>query len=168
MAVKDVLLLGNEKLREKSSPVSDLSSDRNLKIQRDLKDTLNNLQEIYGLGRALAAPQIGYNKKIIFFNFKDNSFYMINPKITGANDETFEVWDSCFSFELAFFVKIPRNKAIEVEYIDEKGLEQNTKVEGDKSELYQHEIDHLDGTLAVDHLESSKNIIMRQEWEKTS
>lgn len=166
MAVKNVLLLGEEKLRQKSGPVSNISSDETLRIMEDLRDTLTHLQDLYGMGRALAAPQIGYPKQIIFFDFDGNSFYMVNPQIVSTSEKKFEVWDSCFSFELAFFVKIPRRKAVVVKYLNGKGTIQRRQVKGDKSELFQHEIDHLDGKLAVDHLESPENIIMRQEWEE--
>ncbi len=166
MSEKNVLLLGNEKLRKESSQVSDLYGKETRQIKKDLKDTLEGLKDEHGMGRALAAPQIGYHKQIIYYDYEGRSFYMINPEITAKSSGKLHVWDSCFSFNLAFFVRIPRRKSIEVEYLDEGGEKQEEKAEKDESELFQHEIDHLNGKLATDYLGSPGNIIMREEWEK--
>jgi len=77
-----------------------------------------------------------------------------------------EVWDSCYSFDVAFFVRIKRHKRIKVEFMDENRRKIVEEFEDDLSELLQHEIDHLNGILATDHLRSGKDIIMREEWEK--
>ncbi len=165
MAVKKVLQLGNEKLREKSTEIKDFENESK-KIIRDLKDTLYQLQEEKNTGRALAAPQIAYLKKIVYANLADREIIMINPEIVWKSDEMFMVWDSCFSFDIAFFVKISRHKKIKVKYQNEKGEKITETFENDLAELFQHEIDHLYGILATDHLEDNKNIIMREEWEK--
>ena len=62
--------------------------------------------------------------------------------------------------------KIKRHKKIIVEYKDENGIFKKEEFEGDLSELFQHEIDHLDGILATDYLKNNKDIILREEWEK--
>ncbi len=165
MAIKDVLLIGNPKLRQESSEVIDFKFELKEIIQ-DLKDTLIHLQETKKIGRGLAAPQIGHKKKVILFQLPEKSFVMVNPKIVSKSEETFQVWDSCFCFDVAFFVQVERNESIKVEYQDENG---NIKIEefaGDLSELVQHEIDHLHGILATDHLKDVTKIMMRDEWEK--
>jgi peptide deformylase len=63
-------------------------------------------------------------------------------------------------------VKIPRHRRITVDYLDEEGQPHTREFEGTFSELMQHEIDHLHGILAIDHLEDPKNIIMREELKK--
>jgi len=161
----DVLMLGNPKLREVSSNVDNFDGSLKENFQ-DLKDTLTYLQETKKIGRAIAAPQIGIMKNIVFFRLSDKTFYMINPKITWKSEGLINVWDSCFSFDVTFFVEIERYKAIEVEFIDQKGKKHSRKFENDLSELVQHEIDHLEGILATDHLTDVKKIILRQEWEK--
>ncbi|MBI4453402.1 peptide deformylase, partial [Candidatus Woesearchaeota archaeon] len=150
MAIKLVLMIGNQKLRKKSAQVTNFDNvskvDKQFKtILIDLKDTLTHLQKTKKIGRALAAPQIGYLKKIIFMQTLEKTFYMINPVITWKSNEMFEVWDSCFSFGVYFFVKIKRHKKIIVEYKDENGTFKKEEFEDDLSELFQHEIDHLDG-----------------------
>ncbi|KKN11531.1 hypothetical protein LCGC14_1025570 [marine sediment metagenome] len=158
-------MLGNPKLREVSSNIDNF--DEGLKENfQDLKDTLTNLQETKKIGRAIAAPQIGIMKNIIFFRLPDKSFYMINPKISWKSEDMINVWDSCFSFDIAFFVEILRHKSIKVDYQDEKGYQISEEFYRDLSELVQHEIDHLHGILAIDHLRDPKKIIMRSEWER--
>lgn len=162
MAIRKILLLGNPALREKSDKVHDLSNES--KVLVDLKDTLTHLQSEYGMGRGIAAPQIGYRKQVLFLQMTDRSFYLVNPKIISRSSETFEVWDSCFSMKVKFFVKIPRNKSVTVEYFDEKNVNHIEEFRDGLSELLQHEIDHLDGILCSDHIKDPKDIVMYEEW----
>lgn len=164
MTIKEVLQIGNPKLRELSSDVEDFGAELE-KIAGDLGDTLTYVQEKQKIGRALAAPQIGYMKKVIFFRLPNKSFVMVNPKIVWKSEDMFKVWDSCFSFESAFFVEIDRHKSIKVDYQDESGEQKTEEFSSDLSELVQHEVDHLYGILATDHLKDLKKIVMRSEWE---
>ena len=96
----------------------------------------------------------------------NKKFFMLNPRILTKSKEKIKVWDSCFSFNVEFFIEIERFKNITVEYQD---INENLKKEefhDALSELVQHEIDHLYGVLAIDHLKDPYNIIMRSEWEK--
>jgi peptide deformylase len=165
MAIRDVLQIGNPALRKKSAEVTVFGPllQKNLE---DMRDTLTHSQETKKIGRALAAPQIGLLKRIIYSQTPDLTLYMINPEISYKSPEMFEVWDSCFSFDVSFFVKISRRKSITVDFLDETGKNYSQTFSDDLSELFQHEIDHLDGILATDHLTDPKNIIMRSEWEK--
>jgi peptide deformylase len=164
MAVKDILLLGNLNLRKLSLQV-DFNRDNVDEIFRDLKDTLENFQNRKGLGRAIAAPQISYLKRMIYINDSKNEIKMVNPHILYCSREKIQVWDTCFSFKAEFYVKIKRFKKIKVQYLNENKEEKTEIFEDSMSELIQHEIDHLNGILAVDHLENSRNIIMRDEFE---
>jgi peptide deformylase len=164
MAIRRVLMIGNPILRKRSSEVKKRAEAE--KILGDLRDTLIHLQKKKRIGRALAAPQIGYLRKIVYFNLPKRSFAMVNPKIVWKSKGKFEVWDSCFSFDVSFFVKIKRHKRIRVEYRTVEGNPLTEEFKDDTSELVQHEIDHLHGILATDHLHHPKNIMMRGEWEK--
>jgi peptide deformylase len=164
LTIKEVLMIGNPKLRENSSKVSDFGKNLHEIIQ-DLRDTLTHLQKTKKIGRALAAPQIGHMKQVIYYGLPVNPFIMVNPEITSKSDEQFWVWDSCFSFDVAFFVEILRHKKIKIKYQDERGDSHVKEFEDDMSELIQHETDHLQGILATDHLTDVKRLIMRQEWE---
>jgi peptide deformylase len=165
MVVRETLMIGDPELRERSEPVHDYGKE--LKpILEDLEDTLTKHQQEYKMGRGIAAPQIGYKKRVVYIQTKAYKGYLINPEIVYRSPKTFEVWDSCFSMDAAFFVKIPRNKRIKVKYTDQFGEFHNDTFIDDLSELLQHEIDHLDGILCPDHLTDSKNIALRSEWEK--
>ncbi len=165
MAIKKVLMIGNQKLREKSLNVTDFTGEL-LEVTQDLKDTLLYLQKEKNIGRALAAPQIGHMKKVVYYNSNYEEIIMVNPEIIWKSEEMFDVWDSCYSFDVAFFVNIARHKSIKVKYQDEKGKEKTKQFNDDLSELFQHEIDHLYGKLATDYLVDNKKIIMRDEWER--
>jgi len=164
MTVRQLLYLGNPELREPSETVNDVSKISN--IINDLRDTLTQLQIDYGMGRGLAAPQIGYKKRVIYLQIPERSFFLVNPKIVSRSPDTFEVWDSCFSMKVQFFVKITRNRSITVEYLDEKNIKHLEEFKDGMSELLQHEINHLDGVLCSDHLKNPKNITMYEEWVK--
>jgi peptide deformylase len=91
---------------------------------------------------------------------------LINPVIQWASDAQMELWDDCFSFP-DLMVRVSRAAQIRVEYLDDRGLKQTIEAEGDLSELLQHEIDHLDGILAVDRAISPRAFATRAEWERT-
>lgn len=165
--IRSILQLGNPTLRKKSSFVKNFRDKDVKNIIKDLSDTLHDAQIKFHYGRGIAAPQIGELKRIIYIDMPGFKSALINPRIVEASERKFEVWDSCFSFNVAFFVLVDRHYNIKVEYLDQEGKKQEIKV-GDKlSELLQHEIDHLDGILAVDRMKDKKKIIMRPEWEKT-
>jgi peptide deformylase len=165
MAVKEVLLLGNPHLREKSSNIKSFNSEFKSNL-KNLSDTLYYLQKEKQLGRAIAAPQIGWLKNVIFYNLPERAFFMINPKILLKSEMMINVWDSCFCFDVAFFIEIERHKEVEVQYLDKEGNKKIEKFTDDLSELVQHEVDHLNGILATDHLKDPRKIIMRNEWER--
>lgn len=165
MALKEVLMLGDPELRQESSPVRQFDQDL-ARIIKDLKDTLLHLQKKKEIGRALAAPQIGYKQKVVYANLPEEEIIMVNPEIVWYSEDEFEVWDSCFSFDIAFFVKVKRAWQIIVHYQNPAGAEVERTFNGDLSELFQHEIDHLHGKLATDLLIDNTSIMMRSEWEK--
>lgn len=164
MSVKTILMIGNPLLKNKSENV-DFEKDPVVKYIGDLKDTLHKVQKEKKLGRAIAGPQIGYFKRIIYMETKGKSIVMINPVIIQKSAGTFEVWDSCFSADLAFFGKTIRYKEISIEYTTENQKRIQEIFSDDLSELFQHEIDHLDGILFTDHIVDNQ-VIMRSEWEK--
>jgi peptide deformylase len=164
MVVREVLLLGNPKLRDKSTRVANPKAISHVYI--DLRDTLHHHQQLTGSGRGIAAPQIGYFQQVVYVETPEFTSFMVNPEISEKSEEMFQVWDGCLCFKGAFFVKIPRHRRITVDYLDEEGQPHTREFEGTFSELMQHEIDHLHGILAIDHLEDPKNIIMREELKK--
>ncbi|MEI6613368.1 MAG: peptide deformylase [Chrysiogenales bacterium] len=167
MAVKEILMLGNPGLWKVCATVKDVGATETKKIIRDLKDTLEDFMEKNGFGRAIAAPQIGVLKRIIYVDFPKEKIFgaLINPKIIKKSKEKIRVWDDCFSFP-ELLVKVERAKEIKVEYLSDDGENQMVTAKGDLSELLQHEIDHLDGILAVQRAIDGRSFAFRSEWEK--
>lgn len=156
--------MGDKILRKKSKKVPLQQIDK--KLIADLEDTLIDFRKKEGLGRGIAAPQIGVSKRMLYIITKEFSGILINPRIVKKSKEKIKVWDSCFSLKAAIFCKVLRNREIEVEFFDEKGKKQKIVAKAALSELLQHEIDHLDGIMCTDLVKSTKDIIMREEWEK--
>jgi peptide deformylase len=163
--IRPILQLGNPVLREPSLPVQDFNWDLKCLID-DLADTLQDAKKRYGYGRGVAAPQIGELKRVVFIDTPDFKSALVNPTAIELSPATFEVWDSCFSFDVSFFVLVDRLWNVKVEYCDLKGNRQALEAKGELSELLQHEINHLDGVLATDTMKNEKAIITRSEWEK--
>jgi len=130
----------------------------------DLKETLRDLKSRFGIGRGIAAPQIGAPIRVIYVEM-DKPWVLINPEIIDVGDEDFTVWDDCFSF-INVMVRVQRAFRIKVRYQDLTGKSQTVELEGDGAELLQHEIDHLDGVLAVDRAVGLDPFCLREEWNK--
>ena len=114
----------------------------------------------------LAAPQIGYNKRIIFVkNVADNEFHiftkrpsyyiMINPTITFKSEETYIYKEGCLSFPAVYEI-VKRPKEIEVSYYDVNFQKQTLQAKNLMSTCIQHEIDHLDGIMFIDRVSSMR------------
>lgn len=146
MAVKEILLLGNPKLYNVSSDVKKTELNTIKGIVDDLHDTLIDFRKRYGAGRAIAAPQIGVFKRIIYM-YIDKPEVFINP-VLEFKDEMMDIWDDCMSFP-DLLVKVSRYRRCKIKYYDLNWEEKLLELEGDLSELLQHEYDHLDGILAV-------------------
>jgi peptide deformylase len=147
MAVREILLLGNPMLYQKSVDISKYELNEVKSIVIDLHDTLIDFRLKYKCGRAIAAPQIGVLKRLIYMNI-DNPVILINPKIDQFSADTFEMWDDCMSFP-NLLIKVQRYKSCRILYKDLNWNDQEMLLNDGLSELLQHEYDHLEGILAV-------------------
>jgi len=161
MAVRTILQLGNPQLYAKSKPVErgELPSVR--QIAEDLHDTMMAFRDKYGFGRAIAAPQIGVMKRIVYMH-SARPLVLINPELHDLSEETFVIWDNCMSFP-DLLVKVQRHKTCLVQFLNLDGEMTVHQLEGDTAELLQHECDHLDGILAVQRAVDSKSIALRSQ-----
>ena len=160
MAVSDILLLGNPILYEKSENVHP-DEIRDLLPKIDLMfETVLDFRKKYGVGRAIAAPQIGLQKRIICLNI-DKPFAMINPELSDLSREMFEFWDDCMSFP-DLLVKVMRHKSLTVNFRDVNWQPHAWHLKDDMAELIQHEYDHLDGILATQKAIDDKSF----RWKK--
>jgi peptide deformylase len=169
MAHKEILQLGNPLLWQSSARIEDPASSHTAALARDLADTLAAFRDANGFGRAIAAPQIGALERAIFVRMQPTGFCgpLFNPEVVFASPERMELWDDCFSFP-NLMVRVSRALRIRVGYQDERGNARMLEAEGGLSELLQHEIDHLDGVLAVDRAVSPRAFATRVEVERQS
>ena len=168
MPVRRVLQLGDPLLREKCSRVAEPTAVEIRDLVRDLADTLAYWRAETGYGRGIAAPQISILQRVIFLRLPGaEPWPLINPEIIQRSDEKIIVWDACLSF-LSIFMQVERHREITVRYQNLSGetLEFAAGDENNLSELLQHEIDHLDGILAIDRVMDKKTIVTREEFEK--
>jgi len=147
MAIKDILLLGNPKLHETSSPVTWDELSKLLPQIELMWESILDIRKTYRFGRAIAAPQIGLQKRIICLNI-EKPVALINPELSNLSDEMFELWDDCMSFP-NLLVKVKRHKSLTISFYDLNWNKQTWNLDGDMAELIQHECDHLDGILAT-------------------
>lgn len=154
MALSEILKLGDPGLLEKALPVRNEELPELIHHIEKMDRLILEFREKYGRGRAIAAPQTGLPKRIICIN-TGKPQVLINPVIEDRSDEMIEVWDDCMSFP-NLLVRLKRHKRITISFLDLDFNNQIWYLEGDMSELLQHEYDHLDGILAIAKAENIK------------
>ena len=168
MAIRTVLQLGDPGLREVAKRVENPAAPEILALVDDLADTLAHWRKTTGYGRGIAAPQIGANWRVIFLKLPgEEPWPLVNPEVSWRSEEKIVVWDACLSF-LSIFMQVERDREITVRYQDLTGAEREVHAgeQRNLSELLQHEIDHLDGILAVDRITDIRTMCTREEFEK--
>ena len=168
MPIRPILQLGDPLLRQKAVRVADPTATEVHDLVQDLADTLAHRRAETGYGRGIAAPQVGQLKRVIFLKLPGaEPWPLINPEIVEASQEKIIVWDACLSF-LSIFMQVERHRQVTVRYQTLQGETREFKAGDDHnfSELLQHEIDHLDGILAIDRVVDVKTICTREEFEK--
>lgn len=145
--LKDLLLLGDPRLYETCEPVEKEELSLVAGWVEDLDNVMREIRQKYNFGRAIAAPQLGIMKRLIYMNI-GKPIVFINPEFTYLSDEMFEVWDDCMSFP-NLLVKVERHKEITIKYLDANWEPQELSLTNDLSELLQHEYDHLNGVLCT-------------------
>lgn len=153
MSIKSIITIPNKILNQKSEKIQSLDSNVK-KIISELIETANAQTQPEAAG--LAAPQIGYNQRIILVrDFKMlpksekmliTNVIMINPRIISESKEEDTDWESCLSIPY-MYGKVKRPYSIKVTYLDENGVEKKIKARDFQARVIQHEVDHLNGVL---------------------
>ena len=165
MAVREVLLLGNPQLYQISAEIKQEEIESLKPVIADLHDTMMAFRQKWGAGRAIAAPQIGVRKRLIYMHI-DRPVIFINPYFEAKSQAMFELWDDCMSFP-ELLVKVKRHQSCRIVYRDLHWQEQSINLDGGLSELLQHEVDHLDGILAVSRAIEPTAFALRSQKEFT-
>ncbi len=164
MSIKPIITVPDEVLKKISDPL-EMVGESEKKLAKDLFETMYDSK---GIG--LAAVQVGVLKRILVIDIsskeeKKNPLCFINPIIKKISDETSIYEEGCLSIPDTF-IEIERPKICEVEYIDLDGKLKNIKCDGLLSTCLQHEINHLDGKLIIDHLSKLKRDIIIKKISK--
>lgn len=149
MAVRPIIELGNPILRQASRPVKQEELAELSVLARDMYDTLLDFRDRMGYGRGIAAPQVGAARRVVVIQHEGSPLILLNPKFTHQSEEMFLVWDACFSYPGIWF-QVSRHRRVRVEYRDLNWQVRTLDAEGELAELLQHELEHLDGRLAID------------------
>tara|TARA_B100001057_G_scaffold482288_1_gene557384 strand:+ start:1792 stop:2316 length:525 start_codon:yes stop_codon:yes gene_type:complete len=165
MSIKDIITIPDETLKKISRPIEKISTNEK-KLIKDLFETMYNSN---GIG--LAAVQVGILKRILVIDVSNKDeekkpLSFINPIIKEVSNETSVYEEGCLSIPDTF-IEIERPKICEVEYIDIDGKKKNLKCDGLLSTCLQHEINHLDGKLIIDHLSKLKRDLIIKKIYKT-
>ena len=164
MAVKQILTAPNKVLRQTSKPVDKVTKQDQI-LMDDMLDTMYHAN---GIG--LAAIQIGIPKRIIVMDIakkdeKKNPMYFVNPIIKNKNNDLSTYEEGCLSVPDQF-AEIDRPATCEVEYLDYNGEKKILKATGLLATCIQHEMDHLEGILFIDHLSKLKKSMIIKKLSK--
>ena len=163
MAIRKILKFPDQDLRIKAKPVE--SFDDELKTLTD--DMFDTMHSVNGIG--LAATQIGVAKQVAVIDIspeKNEPLVIVNPAIQILDPSVTEDYDEgCLSVP-GFFEKISRPSDIKLTYQDLNGKKQEIKPEGLLTKVVQHELDHLNGRLFVDHISELKRRRIRNKIVK--
>jgi len=155
-------LLGSPVLRQKSPPVAQVDDA----VRRLVDDLFETMRAAKGVG--LAANQIGVARRVAVVDIGEEDpppLVLINPVIIerGEEDETAE--EGCLSIP-EIFGDVTRPLHVVVEALDQEGRRSRVAAHGYKARAIQHEIDHLDGILFLDHLSAVKRSLLVSKWKK--
>jgi peptide deformylase len=150
MAVRDILIIPDKRLRLKSDPVK--AVDKPLRAL--IEDMFETMYAAPGIG--LAAIQIGVPQRVVTMDLakKDEPKQpqvFINPEVTWASDEKAVYEEGCLSIP-EYYEEVARPKAVKVKYLDLDLKPQEIEAEGLLATCLQHEIDHTNGVLFIDHI----------------
>ena len=164
MALLKILEVPNPLLKKKSAPVAEVTDD----LRKLMDNMLETMYDAPGVG--LAAPQVGILKRVVVIDVtRDNEpkhpYKMINPVITGHSETTLMHEEGCLSVPEQY-APVERYETVTVEYTDENGKKQTLSADGLLAICIQHELEHLEGKLFIDHLSKVKRDIIVRRVEK--
>jgi peptide deformylase len=161
MALLPILTAPDPRLKKKSLPVETVDAG----VRPLMVDMLETMYDAPGIG--LAAPQVGVLKRVIVLDIeredtKTGPLFMANPEIVEASDEDVSYEEGCLSVP-DHYSDVVRPASVKVRYLDRDGKAQEMSCDGLLATCVQHEIDHLDGVLFIDHISALKrNMILRK------
>jgi peptide deformylase len=164
-----LITLGHPVLRQVAQPVTSVSDGS---VQQLIDELLTTVRTANGVG--IAAPQLGHSLRILVIASRPNLRYphaplmeptvLINPRLLSASDELELGWEGCLSVP-GVRGRVPRHRAIEVEYCDRHGHPQQAVWEGFVARIFQHEADHLEGKVFLDRVQSETDLLSEEAYQ---
>lgn len=168
--ILEIAELGHPVLRQRAVEVSDIHGSD---IQNFIEDLIETCVDSNGVG--IAAPQVYRSDRVFIIYSRPNARYpnapemgpvaLINPETTSFSDEKFKDWEGCLSIP-GIRGLVPRHKSIGVRYLTSKGELIENEFSDFIARIFQHELDHLDGVVFLDRLDTSRDIITEKEYQK--
>ncbi len=162
MAILKILEYPHPVLKQKAEPVAKIDDE----IKKILSNMLETMYDAPGIG--LAAPQIGISKRMLVLDIsenKDNPYIIINPEIIWKSDEVNIYQEGCLSVPEQY-ADVVRPEKIKLKYQNIDGKEQIIEADGLLATCIQHEMDHLNGVLFIDHLSRLKRNMLVKKLKK--
>lgn len=162
MTVRALHLLGSPVLRRKAALVAAVDDD----VRRLVDDLFETMRAAKGVG--LAANQVGVARRVAVVDVGEEfppPLVLINPRIVEASAATEIAEEGCLSIP-EIFGEVERAQTVILEALDREGQPYRVEVAGYKARAVQHEIDHLDGVLFLDHLSAVKRSLLLAKWKK--
>ena len=166
MAVRDIIILPDKRLRLVSEPVKAI--DREVKAL--VADMFETMYDAPGIG--LAAIQVGVPRRVVTMDLSKKEEaqeprVFINPEVLWRSDEKAKYEEGCLSIP-EFYEEVERPAQVRVKYLDLEGREQELNASGLLATCLQHEIDHLNGVLFIDHISRLKRERVVKKFAKAA
>lgn len=165
----EVAQVGNPILRQIAQPIDRFDEP----VQTLVDNLMATLLQSNGVG--IAAPQVAASCRVVIIASRPNPRYpnapemeptvMINPRIVSTSEERVKDWEGCLSVP-GIRGLVPRYQAIAIEYCDRQGKLQEQHLTDFVARIFQHELDHLNGLVFLDRLETTQDIVTEQEYLK--
>lgn len=166
MALRDILILPDKRLRLVSEPVKKIDAE----LKKLVADMFETMYDAPGIG--LAAIQVGVARRIVTMDLskKDDDKaqrVFINPQVVWSSDERNVHEEGCLSIP-EFYEEVERPGQVRVKYLDLDGKEQELEASGLLATCLQHEIDHTNGVLFIDHISKLKRDRITKKFAKAA
>ena len=166
MAIRDILIIPDKRLRAKSEPVNAIDAE----VRALVDDMFATMYAAPGIG--LAAIQIGVPTRVVTMDLAGKEEppqpqVFINPEIVGSSAEKSVYEEGCLSIP-EYYEEVERPQAVRVKYLDLDGKPQEIEADGLLATCLQHEIDHLNGVLFIDHISKLKRDMVKKKFKKAA
>jgi peptide deformylase len=168
--IQEILQLGNPKLRQPAQPII---NPHDPLLQALIDELLLRMEQANGVG--IAAPQVGIAQQLIIIASRPTPRYphapemtplpMLNPQVVDCATTTEKGWEGCLSVP-GIRGLVPRYISVTVEYLDRNGEPQQQTFHDFVARIFQHEYDHLQGVVFIDHVEYTTELMSEQEYQK--